>query len=97
MEVLREYEGLYTCASLETSYRVIALEEGIRLENLNPQNDLLNVLFTPTIQDMFLARHPPLLNWYVVHFRRSPAGEVTSFTFRDEVPGREKWVFEKAE
>jgi CubicO group peptidase (beta-lactamase class C family) len=96
IEALREYEGLYTCHALETSYRVKAAAEGVKLENLNPHNNLLNVVFTPTIRDMFLARYPPLIGWYVVHFRCDPAGQVTAFSFRDEVPGREKWVFEKA-
>ena len=93
LEALREYEGLYTCRPLETTYRVFAAASGIRLENLNPQNDLLNVVFTPTLRDMFLARYPPLIGWYVIHFRRDLAGKVTEFSFRDEVPGREKWVF----
>jgi CubicO group peptidase (beta-lactamase class C family) len=96
VEVLLEYEGLYTCAALETRYKATAARGGVRLENLNTQNDFLNVLFTPTIRDMFLARYPPLIGWYVVHFRRDPAGRVKAFTFRDEVPGRERWLFERA-
>jgi CubicO group peptidase (beta-lactamase class C family) len=96
VEVLLEYEGLYTCAALETRYKATAARGGVRLENLNTQNDFLNVLFTPTIRDMFLARYPPLIGWYVVHFRRDPAGWVKAFTFRDEVPGRERWLFERA-
>lgn len=94
-ECLNEYEGLYTCAPLEAAYRVQALPEGIRLENQNPGNDLLNVVFTPTVKDMFLARHPPRIGWYVVHFRREVTGKIGGFSFRDEVPGRERWVFEK--
>ncbi len=36
IEALREYEGLYTCHALETSYRVKAAAEGVKLENSNP-------------------------------------------------------------
>jgi len=92
---LEEYEGIYTCSLLNASYRVFAVGSGIRLENTNPANDLLNVVFTPTIRDMFLARYPPLIGWYVIHFKRDPNGKVRAFSFRDEVPGRERWVFER--
>ncbi len=97
MEILKEYEGPYICEPLQVGYRVTAAVEGIRLENLIAENNLLNVVFKPTIRDMFLARYPPVIGWYVVHFRRDAAGRITSFSFRDEVPGREKWVFVKQE
>lgn len=95
MEALHEYEGIYTCQRLKTVYRVIPVETGIRLQNTNPRNDALNVIFAPTIPDMFMAQYPPFLEWYVIHFRREQ-GRITAFVFRDEIPGRDNWVFEKS-
>jgi CubicO group peptidase (beta-lactamase class C family) len=95
VDCLREYEGVYICKALETGYRVTAEAGGVRLENLHSERTLLNVVFSPTIRDMFLARYPPLIGWYVVQFRRDEAGRVTAFCFRDEVPERRKWVFER--
>ena len=92
-DALQEYPGIYTCRPLGTSYRVHATVDGICLENLDPDHDFLNVVFTPTIRDMFLARYPPLIGWYVIQFRRDAAGEVAAFVFRDEAPGRDHWVF----
>lgn len=91
---LQEYAGVYTCPRLKTAYRVVPVETGIRLQNINPQNDGLDVVFRPTIQDMFMAQYPPFLGWYVIHFRRQ-RGRITAFVFRDEVPGRDNWVFER--
>ncbi len=92
----QELAGVYVCQRLKAGYRVIPTATGIRLRNLNPGNVALNVVFTPTIPDMFLAHYPPAITWYVVHFCRDAHGRITSFVFRDEVPGREKWVFEKS-
>ncbi len=92
----QELAGVYVCQRLKVGYRVIPMETGIRLQNLNPGYVALNVVFTPTIQDMFLAHYPPAITWYVVHFCRNAQGRITSFVFRDEVPGREKWVFERS-
>jgi len=91
---LSEYEGVYTCPRLKTAYRVVPVEAGIQLQNVNPRNDALDVVFAPTIQDMFMAQYPPFLGWYVIHFRRE-RGRITAFVFRDEVPGRDNWVFER--
>ncbi|GAP12924.1 beta-lactamase class C and other penicillin binding proteins [Longilinea arvoryzae] len=95
MDELHTYAGMYRCAGVRAGYRVIPVETGLRLQNLEPRNDVLNVVFTPTIPDLFMAHYPPALEWYMVHFRRDETGRVASFVFRDEVPGRENWVFEK--
>jgi CubicO group peptidase (beta-lactamase class C family) len=94
-EILAGYEGIYVCQQLKAGYRVIPVEAGIRLQNLNPRHDLLDVVFTTSIKDMFLARYPPLLGWYVIHFQHDEMGKIAAFVFRDEVPGRDNWVFER--
>ncbi len=91
----QELAGVYACRRLNAGYRVIPVEAGIRLQNLNPGHDALNVVFTPTLPDLFLAHYPPAIGWYVVHFCRDAGGRISGFVFRDEVVGREKWVFER--
>lgn len=93
--VLEPYAGVYRCQAVRAGYRVIPVETGLRLQNLEPRNDVLNVVFTPTIQDMFMVHYPPALEWYMVHFRRDESGRLTGFVFQDEVPGRDRWIFEK--
>jgi CubicO group peptidase (beta-lactamase class C family) len=93
--VLQTYAGVYLCKDVQAGYRVIPVERGVRLENLEPRNDALDVVFTPTIPDLFMAHYPPALEWYMVHFRRDEAGRVTGFVFQDELPEREQWFFEK--
>ncbi len=96
-----ELAGDYVCQRLKAGYRVIPVATGIRLQNLHPGNVALNVVFTSTTPDMFLAQYPPAIGWYVVHFRRDFSrdthGRITGFVFRDEVPGRENWVFERSD
>jgi CubicO group peptidase (beta-lactamase class C family) len=94
LATLQDYEGVYACPRLKTAFRVVAVETGLQLQNIDPRNDALNVVFAPTIRDMFMAQYPPFLSWYVIHFRREQ-GRVTAFVFRDEVPGRDNWVFER--
>lgn len=93
---LQAYDGVYICRNIRAGYRVIATDTGLRLQNLDPRNDVLNVVFTPTIPDLFMARYLPALEWYMVHFRRDGAGRVTGFVFQDEAPGRDRWFFEKS-
>lgn len=91
--VLDPYAGVYICKDVQAGYRVIPVDTGVRLQNLEPRNDVLNVVFTPTIPDLFMAHYPPALEWYMVHFRRDGNGRVIDFVFQDEVPGRDRWVF----
>jgi len=58
------------------------MRAGLQLQNVDPRNDALNVVFAPTIQDMFMAQYPPFLGWYIIHFRREQS-RVTAFVFRE--------------
>ena len=93
---LKEYVGEYHSDELETTFRVVIDMESLIVKNINRHFCSMDLMYTPTIKDNFIAHDPHPVSSQITFLRE--VGEIVAFVYRDyDGDGREAFRFLKTE
>jgi CubicO group peptidase (beta-lactamase class C family) len=93
---LQEYTGFYRSEELETTFRVIVDQQKLIVKNQNKHFCSMDLRYSPTIKDNFLAYDPHPISSQITFLR--DGDQITAFVFRDyDGDGREALKFEKTD
>lgn len=92
---LSEYAGSYHNEALNLTFCVSILPEKLSVTNQNRHNTAIDLEYSPTVKDSFIA-HSTYIRYYCISFQRNENNDIISFVYRDDEPtGRENFIFKK--
>lgn len=93
---LQEYTGFYRSEELETTFMVVVDQQKLIVKNQNKHFCSMDLRYSPTIKDNFLAHDPHPTSSQITFLR--DGDQIAAFVFRDyDGDGREALRFEKTD
>jgi hypothetical protein len=93
---LQEYAGFYRSEELKSTFRVVVDQQKLIVKNQNKHLCSMDLRYSPTIKDNFLAYDPHPTSSQITFLR--DGDQIAAFVFRDyDGDGREIFKFEKTD